>query len=208
MRVVPDQLAERLYPAAELIAERGLEGTKIEEIAKVSGVPKATLYYYFAGKEEVLTYLLNHLLATVAERVTSAVGASGPARERLVATVTVMLDTMLERPAVCRALMGDLGRATRLPALTAAFDTTFYQPIERLLHDGAADGSLRPTGEPAVAAMTVFAAITVAGLTYSVDPPGKPAAELVRPIADVLLQGLGGAAEPATSVKPRRRAAR
>lgn len=205
MRAIPDELAGKLYAAAEVIADRGLESTKIDEIAKVSGVPKATLYYYFAGKEDVLTYLLNNLLATIAERVAVALDSPGSARDRLVAALTAQLDAMLAQPAVCRALIGDLGRATRLPELAAAVETAFYRPIERLLREGAADGSLRPTDDPSVAAMTVFGAITHAGLTYSIDPPRRSGPQLARPIVDVLLGGLAGAGRP---VKPARRVPR
>jgi len=45
MRKLPSKLASKLYGAAELIADRGLDATKIEDIAEATGIPKATLYY-------------------------------------------------------------------------------------------------------------------------------------------------------------------
>ena len=51
MREIPSQIADRLSAAAELFAERGLNDTKIEDIAAATGIAKATLYYYyFAGQ--------------------------------------------------------------------------------------------------------------------------------------------------------------
>lgn len=47
MRNVPAKLAAKLYGAADLIADKGIADAKIEEIADASGVPIATLYYYF-----------------------------------------------------------------------------------------------------------------------------------------------------------------
>lgn len=58
MRKIPAQISERLPAAAELFAERGLNDTKIEDVAATTGIAKATLYYYFAGKEEILAFLL------------------------------------------------------------------------------------------------------------------------------------------------------
>ena len=54
MRKLPAKLASQLYGAAELIAERGLDGTKIEDIAEATGIPKATIYYHLDGKNGVL----------------------------------------------------------------------------------------------------------------------------------------------------------
>ena len=45
MRAVPVQIAARLPAAAELFADRGVESTKIEDVAAATGVPKATLWY-------------------------------------------------------------------------------------------------------------------------------------------------------------------
>ena len=54
MRKIPRQISDRLPAAADLFAEKGLNDSKIEDVAAVTGVPKATLYYYFAGKEDIL----------------------------------------------------------------------------------------------------------------------------------------------------------
>lgn len=190
MRAVPGQLAARLYAAADRIADRGLDNTKIDDIADATGIPKATLYYYFTGKEEILGFLLNDMLATIAGEVASAVEAPGSARQRLANAVTAQLRVMAQQPAVCRALVGDLGRATRLPALAAALQDAFHSPIEQLLREGAADGSLRPGPDPATTAMTIFGAITMAGLYYSVAPPDAPVGELANRIITVLMTGV------------------
>ena len=45
-----------------LFSEKGFDGTRVSEIAKVAGVNKALLYYYFDGKESILDFLLNQVL--------------------------------------------------------------------------------------------------------------------------------------------------
>jgi len=47
-----------LQGALAVFREKGLEGAKIDEIARVSGFGKATLYYYFSSKEEIFSALL------------------------------------------------------------------------------------------------------------------------------------------------------
>ena len=58
---MPASLANKLYAAADVVANSGLVNMKIEDIAAASGVPKATLYYYFTGKEEILSFLFRDL---------------------------------------------------------------------------------------------------------------------------------------------------
>lgn len=199
MRKLPAKLASRLYAAAELIAERGLDGTKIDDIAEATGIPKATLYYHLEGKNGVLEFLLSDLLEMISGAVGLAISSEEDARARLEAAVAAQLGIMLEHPFLCRALVGDLGRATRLPELALALRAAFFEPIEQLLIDGVADGSLRQVTQPSTVATSIFGAITIAGLSAAVDGPvADPSAEARRlsaAIGDVILDGIASASE-------------
>ncbi len=194
MRKLPAKLASQLYGAAELIAERGLDGTKIEDIAEATGIPKATIYYHLDGKNAVLEFLLGDLLDMIAGAVGVAVASEENARTRLEAAVQAQLGVMLEHPSLCRALVGDLGRATRLPELAAALRTAFYEPIEQLLAEGVSDGSLRQVADPGAVALSVFGAITLAGLSAAVEgPSADPSADAARfssAVSELVLDGL------------------
>jgi len=168
MRTVPSQTAAKLAAAAELFAEHGLDQTKIEDIAAATDIPKATLYYYFAGKEDILAFLLHDTLGRVADEVAIAVQTDRPAAERLVAVIKTQLKVMADQPAVCRALVGDLGRAGRIPAIAAMIHSAYYQPVEALLLEGGADGSLTEVADPGSVAMAVFGAVTISALSYLV----------------------------------------
>jgi AcrR family transcriptional regulator len=193
MRQVPAKLASKLYGAADLIAERGIADAKVDEIAEAAGIPVATLYYYFNGKEEILAFLLHDLLESIAGAVLLAIGQPGTALERLRSAVETQMRVMLENPAACRALVGDLGRATRLPELAAAIETAFHQPLERLLTEGIEDGSLRPLPDVNNAALSIFGAVTVAGLTGAVAEPDQTAEfieQTAAAVMDLLVEGL------------------
>lgn len=190
---MPAKLAAKLYGAAELIAERGIADAKIDEIAESTGIPVATLYYYFRGKEEILSFLLSDLLDTIAGEVGAAIARPGPAVDRLQRVVEAQVRVMLESPAVCRALTGDLGRATRLPELAVALDSAFYRPLEQLLREGVEDESLRSVAEPDKVALSIFGAITVVGLTGAVAQPaqkGEFISDAAQAICDLLIDGL------------------
>jgi len=68
-----------LQGALTVFKEKGLEGAKIDEIARVSGFGKATLYYYFTSKEEIFSALLLHgWLSLWSELEEIAMGGDNP----------------------------------------------------------------------------------------------------------------------------------
>lgn len=52
-----------LKAAIDVFSRKGYDGTRIAEIAEVSGLPKANVYYYFASKEEIYTAIIAHLIS-------------------------------------------------------------------------------------------------------------------------------------------------
>ncbi|MGX5653204.1 TetR/AcrR family transcriptional regulator [Geodermatophilus nigrescens] len=191
MREVPVQIAARLPAAAELFADRGVEHTKMEDVAAATGVPKATLYYYFSGKEEILAFLFQDVLRHVADQVAIAATGGGSARERLVGVVRAQLAAMSEQPAVCRALTGELSRAGRVPALAAAIQAAYHAPVVELLRQGAEDGSLARVADTDAAALMVFGAVTVTGLSHLIAGGTIGVDEATGALVAVLLDGLG-----------------
>lgn len=190
MREIPAQIAERLSAAAELFAERGLNDTKIEDIAAATGIAKATLYYYFAGKEDILAFLLHDSLHQIATEVAVIVGTEGSGAQRLHEVIAAQLRLMAERPAVCRALIGDLGRAGRMPVIADMISTAYFQPVETLLRAGAADGSLVAVDNTRATAIALFGAVTTSALTYLVTDDALDEDLVAHTIHDLLFVGL------------------
>ena len=197
MRVVPDGIAERLDGAARVFADHGFDQTRIEQLAEATGIPRATLYYYFAGKEDILAWLLRRMLAEMSEAVAGAAAGPGTARERLEAVLRAKVEVQARHPATCRALMADLGRAGRIPDIAAAIQEAFHQPVRRLLAEGEADGSLRPVGDPETTASAVYGAITMAGAHYLVADNRLDPDRVATEVTAFILAGLGATVTPA-----------
>lgn len=190
MRRVPAQIAARLPAAAELFADRGLEETKVEDVATATGVPKATLYYYFAGKEQILAFLLQETLQQMADEVAIAVQAPDSAATRLAAVVRAQLRVMADQPAVCRALIENLGRAGRMPEIANSVTEAYYAPVQHLLEEGVRDRSLRATDDPVTTAMVLFGAVTMSALAYLATGRAMSPEGLSPSILSVVLDGL------------------
>lgn len=121
--------------------------------------------------------------------MTIAADGRGTARQRLRAVIEAQLRVMSEHPAVCRALISELGRAGRIPEIAAAVADAYYTPVRRLLAEGAADGSLRRVDDDAEAAMALFGAVTITGLHYLVAGNEIPAAAAKR-LTTLVVDGL------------------
>lgn len=51
-----------LTAAVEVFSRKGLDGARIVEIAKASGLPKGNVYYYFSSKEEIYNATIDRLI--------------------------------------------------------------------------------------------------------------------------------------------------
>ncbi len=164
MRPVPPRMASKLMLAADLFAERGLDGTKTEEIAAVTGVPKATLYYYFEGKEQVLSFIFGVVLNAVAQAVASAVEGPGDSAQRMRRLIEAHLLVFGTYPRASQALQFDLGRAARTPEIAARANSAFVEPVADLIREGLTEGTFREIEHPRLVATAILGAITTTAM--------------------------------------------
>lgn len=163
VRPLPAELAERVDRAAEVFADHGLDATRIDELARVTGIPRATLYYYFPGKEHILAHLLARTLAQMASALDAAAAVPGAGRERLERLATEHLRFIATHGPTYRLLFAELGRAASLVDIAAGVDQAILAPVRSALREGARDGSLR-VDDVGAAAAVVYGAVLVTGM--------------------------------------------
>ena len=190
VRTVPKWLTEAESDVADVFARNGYEGARMEEIAVAAGVPRATLYYHFKGKDEVLAWLLGSTLDALGEAVGVAASGRGTARQRLERVVRAQLRVMGERPGACRMLIADLERAGRMPDIARGVGAAFLLPVSRLLEEGKTDGSLRAVRDSQRMATAVFGAVTIPALSSLVVDESFQADSVARVSIDLILRGL------------------
>ncbi len=85
--------------ARELFAERGYEGTSVEEIAARAGVSKPVVYEHFGGKEGAYAVVVDREVRTLHDSIRAALTTPGAgSRELLERGAMALLDYIDERP--------------------------------------------------------------------------------------------------------------
>jgi len=75
----------------KLFAEKGFEGTSVEEIAASAGVSKPVVYEHFGGKEGLYAVVVDHEIRNLLEAMTSALTTRARPREILeIAALTLL----------------------------------------------------------------------------------------------------------------------
>lgn len=83
-----DARREQLREAAlRTLAEKGVAGTRLKDIAVEAGVTSATVLYYYPATEDLVIEVLRQAMDRFYERRKEAVAGIPDARERLVATM-------------------------------------------------------------------------------------------------------------------------
>jgi AcrR family transcriptional regulator len=75
-----------------LFAEKGFEGTSVEEIAATAGVSKPVVYEHFGGKEGLYAVVVDHEITKLMQAMTSALTKPARPREILEIAALTLLD--------------------------------------------------------------------------------------------------------------------
>lgn len=135
---------ERLLAAARRVfAEQGIERATLERIAREAGVSRATLHRRGVTKEAMLAGLLDRAVAEYQRAMWPALTSEGTARERLELALEALCAVAEEHLALLAGAGAVSDAIFHEEGTEALTRSPFTDPLERLLRDGAAEGSLR-----------------------------------------------------------------
>lgn len=144
------QKKEAFIMAAEkLFAQKGFENTSIEEVVKLSGLTKRTLYQYFLSKEDLFYAVALKGARRLYDASIAALKSGENVREKIRLANLAHLAFYKENPELFRILNYNPANQQNIEA------SPHYQEIkllddERMMHTallaagGAADGSINP----------------------------------------------------------------
>ncbi len=182
-----------LDAAHQVIHEVGIERATIERIAVAAGLSRVTLHRRGISRIALISGLVDRIAAAYRDCMVPALVSSGTGAERLRAALlaicgaaephlSVLAGLYDSQATVFHELLADGRTVTRLD---------FTAPLQRLLQDGAADGSLRTVDDLAETAEVLFNA---AGWTYVHlrRSHGWPADRAAAAVTDLQLAGVAG----------------
>lgn len=157
-------LDDRLLEAGRRALKRfGYQGATVERIAAEAGLSRVTLHRRGVSKDVILAALSAAATERYRAAMWPALTAAGSASERMALALDALClaaEDNLELLVALRAQSDAVfHQDTDTEALTRA---VFTEPLERLLRDGAADGTLRTT-DPVKTATVLF---NLVGWTY------------------------------------------
>lgn len=163
----------------------------MEAIAERIGIRKASLYYYFRSKDEILVELHEAMIATVTNRQAERIQAGGmSARHQILAMMGDIIGLMETHPGYLRVFFEhsrELPEASRRDI--AAKRNRYRQMMVDVLRDGMANGEFGDLDPD----LTSFAILSMCNWVYQWFRPGTPltAAELAEHYWRMLITGIG-----------------
>jgi AcrR family transcriptional regulator len=152
-----------LQAAHRAFAAYGYAGSTIERIAAEAGVSRVTLHRRNVTKDGLLAALVARATEDYRRAMWPALTGVGTGAERLAQALEALCESAEEHMALLIAVRSHSDRIFHRDdeheALTRA---VFTEPLEKLLRDGAADGSLRDV-DPVQTATVLF---NLVGWTY------------------------------------------
>jgi AcrR family transcriptional regulator len=186
---VQNATSPRLLDAGvRTFARFGYHGATSERIAAEAGVSRVTLHRRGITKDSILAELAERATERYRGALWPALTGTGSGAERLAAALEALCEQAEEHLDLLVALRSQMDAVFHEPGTEPLTRSVFTEPLERLLRDGAQDGSLREVDYAEVATV-VF---NLVGWTYVHLRSGHGWApeRTRRHLLDVALDGL------------------
>jgi AcrR family transcriptional regulator len=191
MRRPPSKLVQRLVSVSEEVL-RPDRALRLEDIATLIGSARATLYYHFSGRDDLVAFLLEEHLRVAAETIELAVTTSRPPVVQLRSAITALVGFLGRQPGVCAGLLSFAGATGGLGTLMAAKDAKLAAPLQKLLDEGAATDQFT-INDSRDAANAILGAAMIATLTRWEDGRDTQDPEFQQALTDQLVRSVARA---------------
>lgn len=177
------------------------ETASMEDLATASGLPRSSLYYRFANKDEVLEFLADGMIGRLAAAVALAYEASPRALSRVAALVEAHLQHFADCPGVAQLLLVQFARLGDLLDVSQRIEEAFHRPVAELLREANVDGHPQ-LADPELASEALYGALTGVALSRIVRDGEVDVHDVSARLMQVF--GLAGAtSRPVPSSRPR-----
>ena len=137
-----------LAAAADEFAAEGLAGARTERIARVAGVNKALIHYYFKNKETLYGAVLDSVFAGLSQQMLAVLAQPLPPRQKILAYAAAHFDYIAASPIYPRLVQQEMMRAGRrgsphLKRIVRRYLRPVQSQVLAALNEGIASGDFR-----------------------------------------------------------------
>jgi len=155
----PDVSAERkqqiLTAAMSVFARRGIEASKVQEIAREARLSVGGVYWYYQSKEEIVLGLLQSFAEKDLDLAHSFLQAPGSARQRLELILAAGLSEAVQFMPVTLEVYRQSIHNAAVRSLLQTFMSGYQNIFAELLAQGIANGEFRTVNPLAAATMLI-----------------------------------------------------
>ena len=189
---------ERIIEAAtEVFARRGVHGTRVADIAERAGIAYGLVYHHFRNKEEILSAIFAERWAQYVAYLEELARTPGSFRERMRRLIHFWVETYRQDNDLMTVMINEITRSYEfleshdITAVLVAFD-----PIERIIVEGRANGEVRADLDARLATYVVLGVAEMVLTGYVIGTlPRADAQAYARDeeqLLSVLIDGMSG----------------
>ncbi len=189
--------------AARVFGKVGYEKATLEDVAKIVGIRKASLYHHIRSKEELLLALHDQMADEAMARTLLAMDGIADPKERIRAVCHALMGLIADHRDASVVFLHEyaIPRSARWSAITAKRDR-YEEMVRGIVAQGMKDGSFR-RGDVRVVTLGILGTLNWAHRWFR--PGGRFTADTIADIfAELLLTGLEAPGRRRTA-RPRRR---
>jgi AcrR family transcriptional regulator len=172
-----------------LFAEKGFEGTSVEEIAHTAQVSKPVVYEHFGGKEGLYAVVVDREIRGLLDAITASLSSEAPPRILLEHAALALLDYIENSTDGFRILVRDSPVAQSTGTFASLISDVASQ-VEHLLADEFRGRGLAPETAPLYAQMLV-GMVALTG-QFWLDHRSPEKAEVAAHLVNLAWNGLSG----------------
>jgi AcrR family transcriptional regulator len=183
-----------------LFAEKGFDGTSVEEIAARAEVSKPVVYEHFGGKEGIYAVVVDREVRALTDALTGALAQGGHPKVLVERTALALLDYIEAHDDGFRILVRDSPVAQATGTFSSLIGDVATQ-VQHLLEEQFTANGLEPRTAPLYAQMLV-GMIALTG-QYWLDARSPKKAEVAAHLVNLAWNGLKGMEKKPELTRPR-----
>jgi TetR/AcrR family transcriptional regulator, cholesterol catabolism regulator len=183
---------EIIEAAAHVFRDRGFEAATLRDVAAAMGTDRASLYYYFGSKEELLQEIVRQALGRDIEAAEAVKRSKASTKDKIAALIEAMVNSYAANYPHMSVYIEDLGRIARqdsewsidVVARTRAYESL----VNSILAKGQRDGTLRKDLPADLAALALFGMVNWMHRWYRPNIKWSPE-EVAKTFTAIFLNG-------------------